>query len=331
MITISFALLHLFFASMNPFELPFEDKKELTQEDIVEIQSLLKEVDLKPKLSELYPLESPWFDRLKPLQEIERRATRCLKQVLIDPKKGLFPEVGLIEINEGGGDCFVVSCPLNGPYKELLKELIMGLQEVGFNGHVYYRIGGVANPTGKEAKWVGVPYAFKIFTMMEAHNLGFNHLIWLDSSLFPLKNPRTLFEKLHNDGAVVLHRSHPTGYILPTTKAVIEKMVEVELERVRHVRMWVFGIDMSRPWVKSFLKSYTKMVELGLPFISCYPEEFVISALLDAYKEQIPSLTDPMMSSKQGYNNIVESQDKNSSGHRKAYQKGSIFLIREHG
>ena len=250
--------------------------------------------------------------------------------MLIDRGKGLFPEVGLMQINEGGDDCFVLCCPLNGPYKELLRSLVLGLEEIGFNGYVYYRVGGTPNPTGKEAKWAGVPYAFKIFSMMEAYNLGFSNLIWLDCSLFPLANPQPLFDRVREQGSLMLHRSHPRGHILPATKLLIETVTGINVEEVPHVRMWVFGLNMEQAWVPKFLESYTQMVRMGLPFISCYPEEFVISALASKHESQIPSLRDPELTARRGYRKIVTGQEKDLSGYWKAKKGGYTFLIRDH-
>lgn len=327
---LSFAVFHLFLTLINPFEIPFQDKKELTNEDVQNIQTLLRQVQLKPRLQELFPIESAWFERLRPLKDIESRSTRCLKQLLIDSKKGQFPEVGLVKINGGGEDCFVLCCPLNGPYKSLLKSLIVGLEEIGFQGHIYYRVGGVSNPTGKEAKWAGVPYAFKIFTMMEAYNLGFSNLIWLDSSLFPFKNPQSLFDRVREEGSLMLHRSHPKGYILPATKALIETLTTVNVENAEHVRMWVFGLNMGQTWVHEFIEEYTQLVIVGTPFISCYPEEFVISALAKKFEKHIPSLRDSELTASRGYNKILKGQDKDPRSCWKAKEEGITFLIRDH-
>jgi hypothetical protein len=319
-------------ASINPFEILFEDKKDLEIADIVQIQHLLREVDTQKTLKNLYPdpEERGVFERYQPIAEFENRISRCLKQVLADPEKGLVPEVGLVKINRGGGNCFVVGCPFNRQYPHLLQSLIQGLKEIGFDGHVYYRIGGVPNPTGTEAKWAGVPYSFKIFMMMEAHKLGLSKVIWLDSALFPFKNPKSLFRILETQGAFVLHRSHPKSAILPATMHLIEVMTRVDVSQAPHVRMWVFGLDMDRPWVSSFLKDYTGMCKAGVPFISCYPEEFVISALVKKFEAHIPMLHDPVYTPKHGYGKVVKTHDHDWENYWRAKKEGYMFVVRDH-
>ena len=323
-------LFSFFLTFFNPFQIPFEDKKEIDNNDTIEIQSLLRQVNTKPKLMEYYPVDLGLFERFEPVKEFESRITRCLKQVLIDPQKGLLPERELVKINEGGEDCFVLCCPLNGIYPQLLKSLIQGLKEIGFNGYVYYRIGGFPNPTGKEAKWAGVPYSFKLFMMMEAHQLGLQHLIWLDCALFPFKNPQSLFQRVRDEGSLMLHRKHPSKEILPVTKSILEVTTQVDVSKARHVRMWVFGLDMGQRWAKTFLEQYTHLVQLGTPFISCYPEEFVISALAHAHKNNIPSLSDPLLVPSYGYGKIVKTHDQDAGNYWRAREDGYMFVVRNH-
>jgi hypothetical protein len=314
----------------NPFVIPFEDKQNLTREDVSHIQSLLRKQDVNSTLEKLYMQKIGVFFELKPLGEFEGRINRCMQQVLIDPLRGQYPETNLVKINKGGKHCFVVSCPLGNKYPPLLQSLIEGLKEIGFDGHIYYRIGGVPNPTGQEAKWAGVPYAFKIFMMMEAHNLGFDKIIWLDSALFPFKDPLPLFERIEKEGSFLLHRSHPRSSILPSTLLSIETLTGVDLTESPHVRMWVFGLDAGAPWAKKFFRDYTEMVRLGFPFISCFPEEYVLSGLVKKYAKHFPALQDPTLVPKQGYGKVVKTHDGDSENFWRAKEEGYMFVVRGH-
>jgi hypothetical protein len=314
----------------NPFLIPFEDKQELCDTDVEQIQTLLREKNIQQDLKKFYPEQTSIFEKYAPFSEFESRTTRCLKQTLIDVENNKLPEKGLLKINKGGKDCFVVGSPWNRKYPELLKSLIEGLKEIGFNGYVYYRIGGVPNPSGKEAKWAGVPYAFKIFMMMEAKNLGFNEVIWLDSALFPFKNPQRLFEKVRSEGSLMLHRSLAKKALMPATRQLIEQLLQVDMDDMEQVRMWLFGLKMDQPWVESFLNDYTRMVSIGYPFMSCYPEEFVISAIAKKYERYIPALQDPLMVPSKGYNKIIKTHDKDVQNYCRAKIGGYIFVVREH-
>ena len=42
----------------------------------------------------------------------------------------------------------------------------------------------------------------------------------------------------------------------------------------------IFGLKMNTPKAKLFVEEYYKLVDLGYPFFSCFPEEFVFSAIL---------------------------------------------------
>ena len=62
-------------------------------------------------------------------------------------------------------------------YYTLLKSIPAALEKCGFNGYFLYRMGGFPNPTGIEIQYIGVPYAFKIFMMVEAQKMGFDQVL----------------------------------------------------------------------------------------------------------------------------------------------------------
>jgi hypothetical protein len=45
------------------------------------------------------------------------------------------------------------------------------------------------------------------------------------------------------------------------------------------VRSGVFGLMMDAPLVKKFIEEYYQCCSLGTPFLSCFPEEFVLTAI----------------------------------------------------
>jgi len=79
---------------LNPFEILFEDKKDLEISDVEQIQNLLREVDTQETLKNFYPEPAARgiFESYQPIVEFENRIGRCLKQVLVDTEKGLVPE-----------------------------------------------------------------------------------------------------------------------------------------------------------------------------------------------------------------------------------------------
>ncbi len=131
------------------------------------------------------------------------RCTRSIYQTLIDPEKEFFPKQELVKINNSGDRCVVCCVPFGGKYPGYLQTIAEGLIETGLNGYFLYYLGGWPNPTGKEIRYVAVPYSFKIFAMVEAKRLGFNHVLWVDLACYPLKNIEPLFDIIAKNGALL--------------------------------------------------------------------------------------------------------------------------------
>ncbi|MFZ4673537.1 MAG: hypothetical protein ACOYL1_04250 [Chlamydiia bacterium] len=313
--------LNLFLAvSTNPFLLDVEPSNDESVERLEELQTMIATKDVWSEIQRIYPEPSFWGHKYKPLEDFYRRSMRGFQQTLINRSKGYLPEKKLIEINGGGRDCIVLSCPFNRNYPELLYSLIEALKEIGFRGAVYYRIGGFPNPTGEEVRYLGVPYSFKIFTMLEAYNLGYKNILWLDSAVYPVRNPASLFRMIENNGAVISWKKFRRVALLPETEAILHETTGYRPTQSKHVCMQVFGLRMDLPWVKNFIEDYYAMVRQGTPFFSCYPEEHVITALMFKYREHLPTYRPKLILSWSNENvHLV-----------KAYDEGYMFYLRKH-
>lgn len=266
------------FILVNPFLIDFSPKENLTHEDYMTVQELLRAVDIEPLLEELYV---PTIG-LSTREDFRRRCTRGLQQVMIDPENGLFPEVHLEKIGKGSGRCFVCCLGYDRHYLSLFQDIPEALQNLGFDGYIYYRLGGFPNPTGKEILYAGVPYSFKIAMMQEAYQLGFNQVVWIDASMLPLRDPTPLFVQLEERGSLIpeyVNYEYNRARIFPKTRALLKNLTGVDVTKSRHVSSQLFGLMMDRQ--EPFLKKYQEYLEMGTPFLSCFPEEFVFSALVE--------------------------------------------------
>lgn len=271
----------------NPFLIPFPDKKELTNDDYVLIQKQLRAVNITPLLKELHA-DDP---ALVAFEDFQARCTKGLKQTLIDREKGFIPEKKLVKIGSGGGNCVVCCCPYDIAYPELLRSITASLESVGFNGYFYYRIGGFPNPTGKEGKYAGVPYCFKILMMLEAQNLGFNNVLWIDSSILFLKNPTPIFEEIEKQGSFLLdfvNRSYDQKRTFPKTKELLTQLTGVDIFK-KHFVTQVFGLKLDNERTKDFVQKYYQFLEMGTPFLSCFPEEIVMASIFLQNESEWPT------------------------------------------
>ncbi len=283
-------------AEENPFAIQFQtDKKQLSNEDYIELQRQIriKKRELAPLLEQLYPRDEDYV----PFGEFYSRCSRGLGRVLIDPEKGQLPQTRLEKIGNGGDICFVSSAPYGGIRAFHLQSQPDALRESGFNGYFYYRLGGFPNPTGRETQYAGVPYSLKIFMMIETYQLGFNKVIWIDSGLFPLRDPAPLFRLLGRKGALFngfFHTGDLWKSILPTTWKTLKEITGTDVldRRTPYIIGAIFGLQMDLPIVQQLISDYYQMVELGTPFLSAFPEEFVLTALLG--KPEYAGLVSPL-------------------------------------
>ncbi|MBM3196204.1 MAG: hypothetical protein FJZ62_05610 [Chlamydiae bacterium] len=270
----------------NPFLVDFKISKDHSFEELDAYQEALRYLKVYEILSQRYYApenKRGFYQKSVKYDDFANRLHKGLWQTFIDLKGERFPVSKVVEINGGGSDCIVLFSSLDRVYPQHLLTLVEALKEVGFQGWVYYRLGGYPQPTNSELMYAGVPYAFKMFMMEEAKNLGFRYLLWLDSSLLPLKNPQPLFDLIREKGVVYKDVAPLPEFMLEQTRLDIQLLTGIDVLKCRHLRMPVFGIDTNLSWFPSFLKDHRDLVRIGTPFVSGLPEEFVLTALKEIY------------------------------------------------
>ncbi len=309
----------------NPFLINIPAKEHLEEADFIEIQAKLRSLNTQLLIDNLYPKELPftWFWQKPSLQkksDFVGRISRGARQTLIDISLDKKPLKELIKINEGGDSCIVSFASYDGIYPSLLDAMPKALKKTGFNGHFLLLKGGFPNPTGNEIQYSAVPYSFKIFALLEAKKLGFHKVLWLDTALVPLKDPKPLFDWIEKTGCFFHPRKNAKRYLLPQTQALLLKKTGVDMYETPCIRARIIGLDLSTQKVQSLIRDYYHMVELGTPFLSCFPEEFVLGALLGKSKENWPF---------QPFTNLVKNARKLHGKDIEWAQKEEFFFLLE--
>lgn len=277
-----------FCENTNPFLIDVEEKDFYTIEDHIKIQTKLLEhgKNIDEFMDSLYPD----CGMRTSLSEMKRRCKKGLNAQIINISNPILPEIEMHKIGDGGNgkNCFVCCTPLSDDRFTASKTIIDSLIEVGFNGHFLLLNGGFPNPTGKEMKYVGVPYCFKIFMILEAKKRGFEKVIWIDAACYAVNNPDQLFEKM--DTSEAIFRTFPpncfapetyNNICFPKTIELLNKLVNRDVRNDTTINSIVFGLNLSCNRINYFIDEYYKMVELGLPFLTAFPEEIVFSALMN--------------------------------------------------
>jgi hypothetical protein len=318
-----YTLLFLLGAFANPFEIEIETKKEPLQEDYEALERALKEISVAPLILQNYPMNwdiGNWFTKREPysVQDFILRCSKGLMQHFFVDEYNCYPKI-VHQKGEQKRDCIVFFCSYDGPYPHILPELVGALREVGFDGGIYYRIGGYPNPTGDELRYAGVPYAFKVFAIQEALMMGYENVLWLDTSAWPLAGVEDIFQEIATEGFYFdSGKSNPLG-LLPLAKKELDAYLGRSIASERKVAGWIMGISNQDPRTKKILEDYKSLVRLGIPFLSVNPEEYVLTAVLLKNGVDLKERKNLMVSCKKDYKGYVD-----------AKKMGCKFIIRAH-
>ena len=312
----------------NPFVVEFETQEELSSHDWQALQQKLRAINVALILDPLYPgthtKEKSWFKKpeIKEYQDFYGRVSRGVRQTLINEERAAFPRKELIKINKGGTGCLVSLASYDGIYTKHLKNHVESVKKTGWNGYFLVYYGGYPHPTGIELRYAGVPYAFKVFALLEANKLGFEQALWLDAALEPLKTPQPIFDELKKTGSFFQLRRNASRYLLPSTRKILLEKTGVDMNKADSLRARIIGFDFSKQVTFDLIKDYYELVELETPFISCFPEEYVLGALVEKYSSHFKAAK---------INTLIKNERKlHGKTADWARKKGYHFLLKDH-
>lgn len=290
------------FLISNPFQIDLDQNTLSYSDDQITEKLLQIKHDSIPLLLERWLRESNIYIKPNeiPNSTFYNRLKRGFNWFIKDEEnKHLNKSILLKKINKGGSDCIVSLCTFQKDYPSLLKKQIISLKKIGFNGYHLSFWGAFPNPTGKEIRFIAVPYAFKIFAMEYAHKLGFNNILWIDSALQPKKDPKSLLNFIKKNGAYFqYYRNEPDGYrksymLNVATQSILKNfkinIINDCILNHRFVAGGCIGLNFEHPLAQKFKELYLQAVEVGFPFASGCTDETVLSALLS--KEEFESLS----------------------------------------
>jgi hypothetical protein len=282
---------HQDFAKKHPWK-----KNQTTEKKqyIPDLENYLQPANQKMQISDwLHPTKDDYFQLQNYLSNAPRpelgyanytgttwRGERIKNFKLISEEED--PEFKILYINGDPTDktnCIVTYISYNGTYKKGLLTLLKCLENVGFNGHVIYRIGGWPDTEEGSLELFDVPYAFKVFSMMEARRLGYKNCLWLDVSFKILKPLDKIFQ----------HIDHVGGYFQAScaysNKGHIQEFAAnalgyslCELLKLPAITASVIGLNFHHPKGEALLNSWHEMAKEKIGFLSFTPEQLAFTA-----------------------------------------------------
>src|SRR3989339_1519030 len=107
----------------------------------------------------------------------------------------------------------------------------------------------------------------------------------------PLQSPKPVFDEIEKSGSFFQMRKNAKRYLIPYTQEVILKRNGIDMYQTKSVRARIIGLNFKEPHIETIVDEYYRLVKLGTPFMSCFPEEHVLGALVAKHQDKFPPIS----------------------------------------
>lgn len=267
-------------------------------EDFLSVENYLK-YGRRPYLNELFNL--PYLLRFRKennITEVDRShsfSNRILQELmLVGPNKEMpiFKRIILGDVSPLDlSRCIVFyvsynKCPHNfdkeAVYSEKILKIIQELQTEGYKGHVLFRIGGYPLIDRGGLRLAHVPYSFKILSLIEASILGYEEVLWLDSTIHPTNNLVHVFSTLIEDGVFLLGTKTKLNLdydygLLSDAALAYSYLNKEDLFDMEQISAAIIGISFKNSRGRGLVHEWYRLTTEVYPAMTLYPEQFLLS------------------------------------------------------
>ncbi|MDB6080933.1 MAG: hypothetical protein JWO53_205 [Chlamydiia bacterium] len=205
----------------------------------------------------------------------------------------------LVKVNFGNNpderECCIISyagCSHGGRnYENALIVMVKALEKLQFKGHLIYRVGGWPSISKGRLRYADVPYAFKPFMFEEAKDMGYKHILWLDSCCIPIKDLSHIFSQLKRKGYCYYHEGLETHKSLESWDYIRKSLDAPKQEKYINVITQIVGISCVHPSGVTLLDEWIIAACKKLPFLNPTADQLCFSFLINKYnlmKGQLP-------------------------------------------
>ncbi len=117
----------------------------------------------------------------------------------------------------------------------------------------------VGSPTHAESH-----YAFKVYALEMAQKLGYEQIIWCDSSIQALKRLDPIWEMISQDGYFFLDNGNMVGQWSSDESIKAFGLDRETALTMKELTTCVFGLDLRRPEVKDLIENFKRCTLEGL-------------------------------------------------------------------
>ena len=167
-------------------------------------------------------------------------------------------------------------------YSTKMNAVIRELEEEGYKGHVLCYLGGYPMLAQGGLHLAHVPYSFKILALIEASQMGYQDVLWIDTSVHPTNDLSEVFLTIEKNGYFLLTNGANVLYdynfrIIPDTPVKSCGLTISDLSNIPHIVATIMGISFRTPFQHDFLNDWYQMTAATWPAMTFYPEEFLVS------------------------------------------------------
>lgn len=167
-------------------------------------------------------------------------------------------------------------------YSEKMLEIVKELQMEGYKGHVLFRIGGYPLIDRGGLRLAHVPYSFKILALIEASILGYENVIWLDSTVHPTNDLEKVFSELVKSGTFLVGGGPTLNYeneygIISNVSLKYSSLTVADLFDVDSLSAAIIGISFVNKGGHDLIREWYRLTADVYPAMTLIPEQFLLS------------------------------------------------------
>lgn len=190
--------------------------------------------------------------------------------------------------NPDDRECCIISyagCQHGGRnYENGLKIIIKALEKLKFKGHLIYRLGGWPSLSKGRLRYADVPYAFKPFMFEEVKQMGYKHILWLDSCCVPINDLSPIFSCLEKNGYCYYQDGIESSERLENWSFVREHLNAPQQQKYINVITQIVGISSTHQTGQTLLNEWIDAACHKLPFLNPTGDQMCLLFLINKHQ-----------------------------------------------
>jgi len=107
------------------------------------------------------------------------------------------------------------------------------------------------------------PYAFKVYAIKKAIEDGYRYIFWVDSSIFPVKSIKPVWDIIQNQGYLFIQNSFRVGEWVSDSVLDMFKLSRDSAFAMESIYGGIFGLDMQNEKANIFFSELWQAMESG--------------------------------------------------------------------